>query len=295
MSLFQIFFPKGWRRTGTINVILAYVCDLILLVLFSISVSRPGASLSGSTIIFNGNCNLSTGLNLLLHLSVNIVAAVILASSNFFMQVLNSPSRKENLRFVSWFKSISWLIFFFSSIPIHLFFNGVIFHTAYEGSQWHLTIATEAFITGAPYFPPGASLAPAGAAGPGYQWIELAQGYTPPNGTSYGPHWREGDEYPINGYTWKGCADVAPILGYGEPVTWDHYLDALSTVRRNITSVAVEAGAWDFLDATSCQTEYLSCKPRTDYSDVVVIIDLGGSAGWTRSEVFDFVLSSVHD
>ncbi|KAI1120837.1 hypothetical protein F5Y10DRAFT_289156 [Nemania abortiva] len=304
MDLFQAFLPKGWRRSGTINVTLAYVCDIILLILWSISVSRQDTSPTGSTIIFSGNCDLSTRLNLILHLLVNIVSGVILASSNFFMQVLNSPSRKEideahswlrsvdigvpslkNLRHVSRFKSISWLVFLFSSFPIHLFFNSVVFHTAYEGSQWHLTIATEAFIKGAPYFPPGASLSPSGAAGPGYKWIEGAYGYAPPYNITY-YHFNDSlGGCPFNGY---GNGWPSPIWGYGESVAWDHYRNASSAIYQSISSVAIEAGAWDVLNATSCQMEYLSCKPRTDYSDVVVIIDLEDSAGWIRSEVFDF-------
>ncbi|KAI0101532.1 hypothetical protein GGR51DRAFT_331731 [Nemania sp. FL0031] len=294
MALFQVFFTKGWRRTGTVNVVLAYSCAVILLILLLISVSQPNTSLSGSTIVFHGDCNFSTALNLFLHLLVNIVSGGVLASSNFFMQVLNSPSRSEineahrwlrsidigvpsikNLQHVSYFKLTSWGIFLVSSIPIHLFFNSAIFHTAYRGSQWHLTIATEAFIKGAPYFPPGASLAPAGAAAPGYEWIETEQQYKPPNYYSYGFDTTTSDQC-------TGCS-----YGYGTPVAWSDYLNKSSTIHRNINLVATEAGSWDFLDATSCQTEYLSCKPRTEYGDVVVIIDSDGAAGWTRSEVFD--------
>lgn len=302
MSLFQTSFPKGWRRTGTTNAILAYLCGIVLLILLSISVSQPNASLSGSTIIFNGDCKLSTSINLILHLLVNIVSGVVLASSNFFMQVLNSPSRREidkahrwlrsvdigvpslkNLQHVSYFKLTSWIIFFISSSPIHLLFNSAIFHTAYEGSQWHLTISTEAFIKGAPYFPPGASLAPAGAAGLRYKWVQSKKIYEAPNDKIYY------DFYSIQpgGYPFNGYGDDPGIVGYGESVAWDHYLNASSTTYRNISSTAEEAGTWDFLNATSCQTDYLSCKSRTDYGDVVVIIDLKGSAGWTRSEVFD--------
>ncbi|KAI1116582.1 hypothetical protein F5Y14DRAFT_405839 [Nemania sp. NC0429] len=302
MGLFQ-FFPKGWRRTGTINVILAYICDIVLLTLLSISLSQPNASLGGSTVIFNGNCKSSTEINLLLHLLVNIVSGVVLASSNFFMQILNSPSRKEidkahiwlrfvdigvpslqNLRHVSYFKLTSWVIFAISSIPIHLFFNSAIFHTAYEGSQWHLTIATEAFIKGAPSFPPGASLAPAGAAGPRYKWRQSEQIYAAPDHADYG---FDSSEY-INAVDLSGYIGLkSGIVGYGEPVAWDQYLNSSSTIYRNISSAAREAGTWDFLNATSCQTEYLSCKSRTDYTDLVVIVDSRGSAGWTRSEIFD--------
>ncbi|KAI0188681.1 hypothetical protein EV127DRAFT_471171 [Xylaria flabelliformis] len=98
------------------------------------------------------------------------------------MQVLSAPSREEidrahawlrsleigvpsvkNLWHMSWFKLISWFILFFSSVPIHALFNSVVFQTDYLGSEWHLTISTEAFTEGAEFFPPGASLSPAGS------------------------------------------------------------------------------------------------------------------------------------
>ncbi|KAJ8131401.1 hypothetical protein O1611_g2221 [Lasiodiplodia mahajangana] len=315
MGLLPVFFAKGWQRTGTVNVILTFLCDVVLLILLSISVSQPNASLSGSTIIFSGDCNLSTTLNLILHLLANVISGVILASSNFFMQVLNSPSRGEidkahkwlrsvdigvpsfkNLQHISYFKLTGWVIFLVSSIPIHLFFNSAIFHTAYEGSQWHLTIATEAFIKGAPYFPParnlvksvnqaqnGLNLAPAGAAGPRYKWSQSQEAYEQPNNSVI----YYSDPNGPNGEFFNGYGDNPGIVGYGEPVPWDHYLNTSSTVHRNISLVAAKAGGWDVLNATSCQIEYLSCKPRTEYEDVLVIIDLEGSVGWTRSEVFD--------
>lgn len=299
------FLPTGWRRTAIVNITLAYLCDVVLSILLAVSVSRPNASLTSSTIIFNGDCGLSTALNLLLHLFINIISGVILASSNFFMQVLNSPSRKEidkvhrwlrsvdigvpslkNLRHVSYFKLTSWIIFAITSIPIHLFFNSAVFHTEYKRSQWHLTIATEAFVRGAPYFPPGASLAPAGAAGPGYKLVQSEQVYESPTNEIYYNFETRGEYggYPFNGY---GDACCGGITGYGELVAWDQYLNVSSALHQNIKSVAVAAGAWDLLNATSCQTEYLSCKPRVDHGDVVVIIDLEGSVGWTRSEIFD--------
>ncbi|KAI0870866.1 hypothetical protein GGS24DRAFT_89163 [Hypoxylon argillaceum] len=302
MRLFRLLPSDGWQRSGAVNVVLAYICDVVLLILLLISVSQPNASLSGSTIIFQGDCNLSTELNLILHLLINIVSGGILASSNFFMQVLNSPSREEidkthqwlrsvdigvpslkNLRQVSRFKFGGWVVFLISSIPIHLFFNSAIFHTAYEGSQWHLTIAAETFIKGAPYFPPGASLTPAGAAGPLYKWVQSKQQYEAPDNNKVYYDFYTNDSissgYPFNGY-W----DNDGINGYGESIAWDQYISASSTIHQNISSTAVEAGAWDLLNATLCQTEYLSCKPRTVYTDVVVIIN---STGWARSKVFN--------
>ncbi|RGP63933.1 hypothetical protein FSPOR_8260 [Fusarium sporotrichioides] len=103
----------------------------------------------------------------------------VLASSNFFMQLLSSPTRSEidkahkanralkigvqSLRNVFWtskIKFICWMTFFVSSFPLHLFFNSAVFSTQYLGSDWHLTIASSGFVDGAKFWGSGAALWP---------------------------------------------------------------------------------------------------------------------------------------
>ncbi|KAJ3562455.1 hypothetical protein NPX13_g8562 [Xylaria arbuscula] len=259
MGIFHTFFDKGWRRTGAINSALAYLYAALLLVLWSASVSQPNTSLGGSTVIFNGNCNTSSELNLALHLMINIFSVLVFASSNFFMQVLNAPSRREVDNAHAWLRSAD--------------------------IGWQLTIATEEFTRGAAYFLPGASLTPGGAAGPGYQWFESEQVYTPPTINENIYH-QAGKVY--TGYSLDEYGVTPGISGYGQIVPWQHYLNQSSTIHRDIRQAAIEAWAWDFLNSTACQVEYLSCKPRTRYEDVVVIVDSGGSEQWRRSGVFKF-------
>lgn len=302
MKLLRVLSSKGWRRTGAINVILAYVCCLILMVCLLVSILQPGSSIGSANIFFEGDCSKSARINFLLHMFLNIVSSAVLASSNFFMQVLSSPSRQEidqahtwlrsldigipsvsNIRHVSWFKRIGWVILFFSSIPLHLFFNSSIFETTYRGSQWHLTISTEAFTQGATFFPPGGSLSPAGAPRPDLIYDEVFQMYEFPkiktydNATgSYDPPYED------------------HIVGYGQAVVFDDYWNASSLIRRNISLAANEASTWTLLNNKDCQDEYRSYNPRIKYGDVVVIIesDATNSTGWTRSQVFDFDPSS---
>lgn len=264
---------KGWRRTATINVVLESTCALTLLIFLAISISQSGASLAHPTIIFYGSCTTSSRLNLLLHFLINALSTTVLTSSNFFMQILSAPSRQEinrvhtwlrsldigipsikNLWYVSRLKSAGWLIFFITSIPIHLLFNSSVFETTYDGSQWYLTLATEAFTQGAPFFPPGASLSPAGI----------------PNRKRL-----------INGPFDNG--------GYGEPIFLDQYWNASSVVRQKIASVAEESHSWTFLNPEQCHSEYISCNSRNKYGDVVFILDSTASkGGWPRSDVFTF-------
>ncbi|KAI0194239.1 hypothetical protein F4808DRAFT_474875 [Astrocystis sublimbata] len=268
----KLFTQQGWRRTAAFNVVLACICDVILIILLIISLSQPGASLAHPSIIFEGSCTTSSRLNITLHLLINVVSTAVLASSNFFMQILSAPSRDEidrahgwlrsvdigipsigNLSHVSRLKASSWLILLATSLPIHLFFNSSVFETTLQGSQWHLTLASEAFIHGAPFYPPGASLSPAGSLGP-----------SPPG-------------------------DAVSIGGYGDPVAIDEYLNPSSEVRKKIAVTAESSRSWTFMSAEQCRSEYMSCKPRVVYDDVLLILDpVSTPLGWTRSNTFSF-------
>lgn len=278
MELLKFFSHTAWKRTGAINVILTYICALALLICFLVGITQPGASLVQPSIIFEGSCTTSTRLNIVLHLLLNVISTTVLSSSNFFMQILSAPSRHEidqahaliqsldigipsikNLSYISNFKITSWLIFLITSVPLHLFFNSAVFETTYLGSNWNLTLATQAFTKGAPFFPPGASLLPAGDLG------------------------------PASGPRYNGNDGVANIGGYGEKVALAQYWDNSSVIRRSISSTAKDAHSWTLLDVVRCQNEYKSCNPRKIYSNVVLVVssDVPDFTGWTRSQVFD--------
>lgn len=59
-----------------------------------------------------------------------------------------------------WPKTILFLGFWISSIPIHLFANGIIFQIDKRESYFQFTAAAESFINGSSWHPPGASLQP---------------------------------------------------------------------------------------------------------------------------------------
>src|SRR5438034_3247328 len=85
---------SGWRKTAALNI--AGISSLFfgLLVCLVVSTVRAGG-LTRVLILFEGPCKQSRRLNLGLHLLINVVSSAILASANFFMQVLTSPSRGE--------------------------------------------------------------------------------------------------------------------------------------------------------------------------------------------------------
>ncbi|KAI1745794.1 hypothetical protein F4680DRAFT_465645 [Xylaria scruposa] len=255
-----------------INIIVTLAVNSVLLIFFAIVMYQPGASIFRPRIFFEGDCTTSSNLNLVLHLVINILSTAILASSNFFMQILSSPSRTEinqahqwlrsldvgipstkNLFHVSRFKRLGWLVFFVTSLPIHIFFNSAIFETLYHGSQWHFTIATEAFTMGVPFFPPGSSLSPGGSNG-------LRNGYE----SSF------------------------PVSGYGDQTPLDQYWDVTSAVRLNLSRTADQSRFWVRLESEECQSEYRLCSPSNKYGDMVLIVDPGTDdpKGWRRSQIY---------
>ncbi|KAI1100503.1 hypothetical protein F4804DRAFT_344695 [Jackrogersella minutella] len=283
---FQVFTQESWRRTGSINVLLAFTCGIALSSCLIVSLKKPGASLNTATIIFEDQCSSTSNLNTALHLLLNLLSTAILASSNYFMQIVASPSREEidkahkflypldvgvlstkNILFISYFKRTCWVVLLLSSFPIHLFFNSSVFETSFQGSNWHLTIATEAFTHSADFFPPGASLTQAGSPTPPHKYDMSIGQYYIPNDTSVG------DDYG----------------GYGKFVPLALYADKASDIRKNITKTAADCSNWINLDANDCRAEYTACKPRTKYRDVVIIVEshAGSIEGWSREEVFN--------
>ena len=274
MAQKRMFAHQKWHRVGIINILLTSGCGVVLLIYLIISISQPSTSLYTSTIIFDGDCINASRLDIILHLFINTIATAVLASSNFFMQILSSPSRLEvdkahanlqsldigipsikNIQFLSPFKLACWIGLFVTSIPIHIFFNSAVFATGFLGGKWNLTIATEAFTQGVAFYPPGASLAPSGLSGP------------EPN--VYGER-------------------------YGTAVPISDYSDDSSNVFRYLNTTARDAGGWERLEKDSCLTEYRSCGPKTKYRDVVIIVETGTeeSLGWTRSQTFNFEAGS---
>ncbi|KAI1503677.1 hypothetical protein F5X99DRAFT_87631 [Biscogniauxia marginata] len=268
---------SGWRLAAAVNTILASVCAILLLALLAWSVRRSGGDIKSNLVFFAGSCDTSGTINLWLHLLLNVFSTIILASSNFFCQVLNSPSRGEvdashakgksmligapsfsNIFRVGKFKGYAWVLFFLSSIPLHLFFNSAIFQTEYQGGHWNLTLASEAFVNGAPYFNPGAVLIPGGVI-----------------------------EYPC-----KNCGGT--LFGeYGDSLQLEDYFDPESPVSKEIATTSAVARTWKRIEVPECRSQYEFCSARTDYGNVVMVVESQDpkfmynetDLGWTRDSV----------
>lgn len=270
----------GWRRTALVNTIAVTLFTLFVVILLAWSTSQSRGGLDSNLIFFDGDCARSATLNLWLHLLLNACSTGVIASSNFFMQVLSSPSRSEvdkahrkesklaigvpslsNLFHVARFKCVCWLLFFASSFPIHLFFNSAIFATKYKGAGFHLSIAADAFIDGAQYSGPGAVLWHSGAPD--------AEPATSPEGT-----------------------------GYGTVVNVTQYFDQGDEVAKNIEFAARSSRRWKRLDVPECLSQYMYCNSHDKMRDVVWVVKSHNSSGnfmnpsnsslgWRSTDVLD--------
>lgn len=147
-------FLKGWRYSVTMGSLLAFIVFLLNLVTTLIFSLRPDASapkLQGlrdigehtvnhdSKTLFVGDCDRAHRLNTELHLLINVLSTILLGTSNFAMQALSAPTRKEvdvahlkrqwldigvlsirNLRNVNRKRVMLWSILGLSSLPRHL-------------------------------------------------------------------------------------------------------------------------------------------------------------------------------
>ncbi|KAM0816085.1 hypothetical protein AB5N19_01886 [Seiridium cardinale] len=264
---------SGWRRAAHINSVLLIVLTALLLGCLIASITKTG-SVTVSLFLFEGGCDggSATQTNVALHLLLNIVSTAVFASSNFFMQVLNSPSREEvdrahatgsylgigvpsmrNAFRVGRFKTASWIFLLLSSIPMHLLFNSMIFQTDQRTGDFYLTIASEAFLEGDKYYAPGASLAPGGLL--------------------------FGDDLPDNFHEHHGT------LGYGAQQNKTEYVGNTSNTWRNISAAAANGGGWEKLSINDCLNSYVFCDGLKEYVDVILVVNQTDS--WVRNSVWN--------
>ncbi|KAJ5113732.1 hypothetical protein N7456_002266 [Penicillium angulare] len=138
----------GWRFT----LFLAFIAGLIVLffnvgfLLYCFTHRENGQHLN--TTLFEGDCNKSHSMDTWFHLAINVLSTALLSASNFGMQCLAAPNRRDieeahrndrwldigvpsirNLFRVSGVRSFLWLFLAFSSLPFHLMYNSAVYST----------------------------------------------------------------------------------------------------------------------------------------------------------------------
>ncbi|MCJ1471140.1 hypothetical protein MMC07_009788 [Pseudocyphellaria aurata] len=135
----------GWRF-GIIGGSLSVFVVLVLNLSFTLWTHSQRGFTNKRGILHEGHCDEIRRLNVAAHVMINIFSTVILASSNYCMQCLSAPTRAEidkahargvwldvgipsmrNLRRISGKRALLWSVLGLSSLPLHLFYNSVIF------------------------------------------------------------------------------------------------------------------------------------------------------------------------
>ncbi|KAI1178355.1 hypothetical protein F4777DRAFT_538430 [Nemania sp. FL0916] len=283
MNIFNRLWRKymgastGWHQAAKVNCILLVALSIVLSSI-SIPIATKSQGILKTVYIFDGSCS-TAGIpliNTFLHLLINVTSTLVLASSNFFMQVLNAPSREEldaahnqgtwmdvgvysirNVFKVSAFKRLCWFGLMITSIPIHLFFNSTVFSTEYRRPDYTLTIATEEFLNGGSYFLPGASL------------------FTNDGGTWAASYWQYG----------YGEFDYGE---YGTIFYLKDYTANNSDISAYVSMAAQYGNTWNKLSFSECQEEFglygTVCNGLSQHSDVILVTD--STEGWVREDMW---------
>ena len=129
-------YLQGWRF-GAINCTIAASTVFIINLVVTIVFSPHG----GDEALYTGDCEKSRQMNTALHILINILSTILLSSSNYCMQCLSAPTRKEvdaahasgkwldigilsyrNLRCISRKRVALWALLGLSSVPLHLLY-----------------------------------------------------------------------------------------------------------------------------------------------------------------------------
>ncbi|KAK1851082.1 hypothetical protein CCHR01_06310 [Colletotrichum chrysophilum] len=258
--------PAGWRRLAIVNMVLMSVA-LVIMISISLAAFLVTGDFKQTWIFHTTKCLDISTPNTLVHLLLNALSTIVLASSNFLMQICNAPSRQEidkthakqdwldigipswrNAFRISWFKFVAWSILFLTSIPIHMIFNSSVILLDNRMGDYRMTIATQGYFEGAAYIPPGASLV-----------------NSPPLTT----YFNNSDQYQPPGL---GNSSLIPDI---QPHTDNQSI----THAQYLASTATNAQGWKMMDVSACLGMYTekSCYGLRDYRDVVIIVE---GPGW---------------
>lgn len=132
---------SGWRTGALIAAIMALVSLLINLG-FAIVLVAKGLAVEGLATLYEGSCQSVRDRNLWSHIAINILSTILLSGSNYCMQCLGAPTRKEvdhahqkgvwldigapsirNLRHIATYKVVLWWMLGLSSIPLHMMYE----------------------------------------------------------------------------------------------------------------------------------------------------------------------------
>jgi hypothetical protein len=158
---------EGWRFGVFVSIIAVTIClvaELIMLIC-AMTLNKAGGDKNGIGVLYVGDCAKVERINTILAIPLNVIATVLVATSNYVMQCLSAPSRREVdeahaagsylnigissvhnlLHKMSW-KSALWLSLVLTTVPIHLFLNSAFFG-ALQANNYGVMVVTRGWET----------------------------------------------------------------------------------------------------------------------------------------------------
>ncbi|KAI7544392.1 hypothetical protein KC331_g6837 [Hortaea werneckii] len=156
---------QGWRFGVTVSAWTAFTVLLLNLIL-TIYAGTSYPHYGGLGLAFEGKCSTVNSWTTWLHVLINGLSSVLLSASNYTMQCLCSPTRKEidqahargdwldigvpsvrNIWRMNWRRTGLWWLLALSSIPIHLLYNSAVFKSL-AANQYYIMVVNEDFLQG---------------------------------------------------------------------------------------------------------------------------------------------------
>lgn len=173
-SLYFRQWRSLWRQGYHFGVVCcASITGVVFFVnLISVLVATQKIDIShGLGTLQRGDCIRTKNLSQWLHLVINLLGTLLLGASNYCMQCLSSPTRKDidkahlknmwldigvpslrNLRRIPWNRTLLWGILGVSSLPLHWVYNSAVFATnTYQ--EYSAFVVGANFLAGDGYYP----------------------------------------------------------------------------------------------------------------------------------------------
>ena len=164
-SSFKNWTIQAWRFTVASGALAGFLILLTNIITLAVMYGKF-REVDYTITFFSGSCDTASTVTIASHVVINILSTILLAASNFSMQCLSSPTRKEvddahsrkhwlsigtptirNLYFVSKQKALLWVILATSSFPLHMFWNSTVFQTRMTHNYLAVSV-TEEFLHG---------------------------------------------------------------------------------------------------------------------------------------------------
>lgn len=135
----------GWRFGVAVSACTVSAVLLLNIIFLIVAVAKFGHK-RGIGTLFDGSCHRVNEVTTWLHILINVLSSALLSASNYTMQALSAPTRKDidlahqkrqwldigvtsvrNLFKIHRLRGVLWCMLAVSSLPIHLLYNSAVF------------------------------------------------------------------------------------------------------------------------------------------------------------------------